>query len=144
MGYTEIFVQYRKLARAAQVTPKDQENYHKLMHGSGFSHNLLSGQEPKSGYMVGLNGEHGGVSHVFPLTELTPERLAAHRAEIAARGVDPDAYQGGWVEGDKVYLDLSKNVQDREKAVAMGKQHNQKAIYHIDKGEDVPTGGTGE
>jgi hypothetical protein len=95
--------------------------------------------------MVGLNREHGGVAHVFPLSALKPEKLAEHRHAIEAlHGPRADAYQGGWIEGDKVYLDLSHNVHDRDQAIAMGQKHNQKAIYHIDNDEDIPTGGTGE
>lgn len=144
MGFTEVFAQYRKLAAAPvlQASQADVDNYHKLLKG-GFSYHLVTGHSPTTGYMVGLNREHGGVAHTFPLSELTPERLAAHRNEAQAKA-GTDAYQGGWIENGKVYLDVSHNVQNRDEAVAMGKKHNQKAIYHIDKDEDIPTGGTGE
>lgn len=145
MGFPEIFAQYRKLAAAPvlQASQADIDNYHKLLKDGGFSHHLTTHETPTSGYMVGLNKEHGGVAHVFPLSELTPEKLTRHRAEAQAAGND-DAYQGGWVQDGKVYLDLSRKVDDRDQAVAMGKAHNQRAIYHLDKGEDIPTGGTGE
>lgn len=146
MGYREIFNQYRKLAdtTTVKVTPADVENYKNLLKG-GFSYNHATGQNPKTGYMVGLSREHGGVAHTFNLSELNPNKLAEHRQAMEAAGHDgADAYQGGWVEGDKVYLDVSHNLHDRAEAIRQGQKHNQKAIYHIDSGEDIPTGGTGE
>lgn len=146
MGFAEIFAQYRKLAdtRNVEVTQADLDNYRKLLKG-GFSHNVATGEAPKSGYMVGVHQSKGGVNHVFSVSELTPQKLAEHRQEIEQKHRDdPGVYQGGWIEGDKVYLDSSRNIHDRAQAIQMGQQHNQKAIYHIDKDEDIPTGGTGE
>lgn len=55
-------------------------------------------------------------------------------------------YFGGWKDGDNVVIEPSENIDRRyrEYAVEVGKARNQKAVYDLDAGEDIETGGTGE
>jgi hypothetical protein len=38
---------------------------------------------------------------------------------------------GFWKEGNTVYIDISQNINDREKAIIIGKESGEKAIYDI-------------
>lgn len=74
------------------------------------------------------------------------------KALPAARMLGPDHYVGGWMETDKksgdviaMHFDVSQkfDTKDRQKAIDTGKARNQAAIWHIEKGEEIDTGGTG-
>lgn len=51
---------------------------------------------------------------------------------------------GAWSHDGKVYLDVVATIPDINKAVELGKQHNQIAIWGLKNGEQISTGGTGE
>jgi len=57
-----------------------------------------------------------------------------------------DGSIGTWhdKETNKTTTELVKTPADRETAIQMGKDNNQKAIYDLGKGEEISTGGTGE
>lgn len=53
---------------------------------------------------------------------------------------------GGWydTDGGNIYLDVSITTADKAKAVKLGQELNQKAIFDLSKFEEIPTGGTGK
>jgi len=51
---------------------------------------------------------------------------------------------GAWTHDGKVYLDVVATIPDQQKAVDLGKQHNQIAIWDLKNNREIPTGGTGE
>jgi hypothetical protein len=67
--------------------------------------------------------------------------LTQHENDIAKAG-----FIGGWhdTEHGEVVLDPVENIQDRDKAVALGAERNQQAIWDVKAGEEIPTGGTGD
>jgi len=52
---------------------------------------------------------------------------------------------GSWYDSStgKTYLDLAA-VMPREEAIEQGKRYNQKAVFDLEKMEEIPTGGTGD
>jgi hypothetical protein len=48
---------------------------------------------------------------------------------------------GTWNNEGKHYLDVSIGEQDRDRALALGKQHKQLAIFDMVNGKDIPVGG---
>jgi len=46
-------------------------------------------------------------------------------------------YLGGWIDDDKLYLDLSGYVQDEKYALHIAKKLNQKAIYDIKNKKNI-------
>ena len=48
-----------------------------------------------------------------------------------------DDYLGGWMDGDKLYIDMSTWIHDKDKAISMGVNLNQKAIYDIKNDESI-------
>lgn len=53
---------------------------------------------------------------------------------------------GGWYDTDakKLWLDVAATIKDKNKAIELGRQHNQKAIFSLGDFTEIPTGGTGE
>lgn len=132
----------------------------------GFSYRPGAGRErvPKTGYMVSRPVAEG-LNHVIDIKEMASRDPAPSRAELEGeiRGrvekwlaktlpsidKEKDQYLGGWMERHNdgkpvaLHLDVSQRFQDRDKATKAGRERNQMAIWHLDKGEEIPTGGTG-
>jgi hypothetical protein len=111
----------------------------------GFTVDPFTGKAPTTGYMVArsMYGEIVKTNNV----EDTAKALRAYadkHAHVFAE--DPSLYLGGWRDKatGQFYLDVCDNVSDREKAVELGANRDQKAIFHLDTFDEIPTGGTGE
>jgi hypothetical protein len=81
--------------------------------------------------------------------ELNPEQLkefSERPAVKAALAKHPDASIGSWhdQEADQSVVELVKTPKDRAEAIKMGTDNDQKAIYDLKEGKEIPTGGTGE
>lgn len=59
---------------------------------------------------------------------------------------DPKNSVGTWhdTDGGLHYLDVSVVIPNRKRAIDLGKQYNQKAVWDLQKMESIDTGGTGE
>jgi len=80
---------------------------------------------------------------------LTAAQLDEYKSRPAVKEAlakDKDASVGSWHDADtgKTVTELVKTPTDREAAIKMGKDNNQKAIYDLKTGTEIPTGGTGE
>ena len=104
-----------------------------------------------------LGGRQGNYSvSVFPEFSwqtpgrmITPEQVAEYEARLRAQGVDPSSPNlsiGTWYnkETNETYFDLAITTTNRERALALGFQYNQVAIFDLGNFEEIPTGGTGE
>jgi hypothetical protein len=130
----------------------------------GFSYRP-GAKAPKTGYMVSLPTT-AGLNHVVDIQELakrdpppTEKELREEVRDRVKKWLDktlpavqskPEHYLGGWMQKDDkgtpqaLHLDVSQRFDDRDKATAAGRERNQLAIWHLDKGEEIPTGGTGK
>ena len=122
---------------------------------------------PKTGFMVSVPVKEG-LNHVVNIDELAKnsKSLDGLQKEIRGRvekwlgkampGIEKrsDHFLGGWMERHNegephagepkaLHLDVSERFKDKDKAISAGKERNQKAIWHLDKGEEISTGGTG-
>jgi hypothetical protein len=59
---------------------------------------------------------------------------------------DPKNHLGLWENKNDgmVYLDVTEVVDSKEEAVRLGAARNQIAVWDFEKGDEIPTGGTGE
>jgi hypothetical protein len=117
-------------------------------HGFSWRHDKGN---PTTGIMV---AEHSRAGHAA-IIDLGAMRSEAELHEAVHEWVkkvlpnihsDVEKHLGGWSHEGKFYLDLAHRwPKEKEKeAVEAGKANNQKAIWHIDRGEEIQTGGTGE
>ena len=90
------------------------------------------GQCPKSGYMVSVQD-----ILKMPLDlwlELEDQASIDDYSKIAS---DINGYIGCWIDDGNVYIDISANIQDKEKALQTAKRNNQLAIYDIANSESI-------
>ena len=91
----------------------------------GFTIKSVPGDEPKTGYQVGIHGKGDQLSK----DELTVERVREFLDSRADLLSQPDNYLGGWNGGDTFWLDVSKNVQDFDEAMSMAVRTGEEAIW---------------
>lgn len=107
----------------------------------------LTGQEPSSGIVVAREG----FSKAIPVAEFTASREACkeyvkdYLRANAAEFDKPGSGLGLWHNPDSgnVVLDVVDVVQDRAEGLRLGAERDQIAVYDIDAGDVVSTGGTG-
>ena len=114
------------------------------VHPEGFSLHPRTGQSPTSGYMVSLPGH----THQYPDTVMKDEHELAAAIDhtlMSEREIfkKPGVYLGGWVSDGKLWLDPSENIADHDQAVKLGRGRNQVAIWDVQGGREIDTGGTG-
>lgn len=110
----------------------------------GFSVSMASGTSPKTGFMVAQND----ATHTFPAEVMEDQKALAAAIDsylMAESRVfnQPGMYLGGWVHDGKLWLEPSQNVTSKDEATRLAKARNQIAIWDVDNGQEIQTGGTG-
>lgn len=109
----------------------------------GFSINIKNRRTPKTGYMCSEKGFEKTISvDDFYKTrdgarKYLVDYMKQNSASLSARG----AYFGAWVDGGKVYLDVSRRYESRQAGVEAGVSNEQQAIYDIKNDSFIYTGG---
>jgi len=111
-------------------------NYAELLKSNGGFSLDKDNSAPTSGYMVSLEGLEVIVDNFDTLSEEDINK-ACEWYIPQAQLKSESTYFGAWVDDNKLYLDLSLNIQDLDVAKAFGYANNQKAIYDVDNGESV-------
>lgn len=115
-----------------------------MKNREGFSVSVRSGKGPVHGFMVAQT-DH---THVYPetilddhmaLTRAIDDMLVQEKSAFASG----DTYLGGWVHDGKLWLEPSDNIATEAQAVAEGTGRNQIAIWDVDNGQEIQTGGSG-
>jgi hypothetical protein len=131
------------LTGLANSEPEDVAIWHAVQNhpNGGFSVDPRTGKTPTDGYMVETKKIDQTFDH--PPTDVDYRKfLDAHQQELSD---DPTLQMGGWINPDGKYtVALTSHIPDRATAVDLGQKHNQISIYDLAKGEEIPTGGTGE
>jgi len=97
-----------------------------LIQNNGFSYNINTGEfNPDYGYFVSIQGFEA----TFDLSEFEDKNLKQYIYGNCEQLADHDKWLGGWVENDKVYLDVSLKTNLLDRAIYLGILNNQKAIY---------------
>jgi hypothetical protein len=97
---------------------------------------ILGDAEFKDGYYVALPDRERQVAYPFSLDAIVIADYIADNLELLR---ESDNYLGFWVapNSGRVYLDVSKHVKDRERAIQYGIGWRQDAIYDIDAKEEI-------
>lgn len=113
----------------------------------GDSFQPLTGRRPDSGFMVAMPRDPHGiiVNEVdwFNNGKRIIREFIDARIDMYTR--DPDAFVGIWWDRKhhEVAVDVSINVQDRDAAIAKGREWDQQSIWDVVNFEEIDTGGTG-
>jgi hypothetical protein len=111
-------------------------NYANLLKSNGGFSLDKDNSAPTSGYMVSLEGLEVIIDNFDDISdEEINKTCERYRPQAQLRS--KYTYFGAWIDDNKLYLDLSVNIQDREVAIAYGHANNQKAIYDVKNGESV-------
>jgi hypothetical protein len=136
----------RKTARRVTAASGefDAQHIHDLIdsNNGGFSHHPTHGKPPAEGWMASYEAKEGsGQAAEHPISEITPEHIAAHRDAISEYLSQPNSYQGGWHDQDTgtVYLDASRHFHDEHKVRDFAADQHQKAYFQLH--DPVDSGG---
>ena len=92
----------------------------------GFSYNATTGAfNPSTGYMVSLAGFEEG----FYFDDFENKDIKQYFVRHVKQLCKDESFLGGWVNGNRVYLDVSINIDDLETAIYTGIMNDQNAIY---------------
>jgi len=119
----------------------------KVKANGGLSVNMRDGSEPNKGYMVASPVKQAPVVDADDFfnpvkgRKILADFVKANKKDLGGG----KKYLGLWhnEKDNKVYLDVSENVQDKAKAVQLGKERNQISIWDVVNFDEIQTGGTG-
>lgn len=114
----------------------------------GGSFNLLSGEvNPTSGYMVSTPNNEVRMHFMPSLTEkekihkLTEQVFLYMAEKFDLWYYDSSMYLGLWYDAENKlwYIDLSQNIQDKDKAMEIARANKQLAIWDCENKETIHT-----
>ena len=94
----------------------------------------FTGEKPASGYMVALEGYELQVPVSEFFTGIVADYLGEHAQKLMS---NPALCLGTWLNEGIVYLDLSENVGSRERALELGRERHQLAVFNLETFEEV-------
>lgn len=106
-----------------------------IIGNGGATFNLVTGTSPSTGFVV----SESGFEDVTPIfgSDVCREIIisTAVRMFIQENGIElnnPENFLGGWIDGDKLYLDISRVYDNEHDALRVAVENKQIAYYHID------------
>ena len=126
---------------AIQKRVNEQVEYHNKEGGSTFNQ---KGEVVEKGYSVSRYPERTKLVEGKKVSEKDIAEFTEKNKDILSK--NPDSMVGTWYDAktDKTYIDIIEVQKNKEKAIEVAKQNNQKAIFDLGTGKEIPTGGTGE
>ena len=108
---------------------------------------FVAGGEPGAGFAVAveegtgrlITPDEAAFSDPAAFTAELKKFARAKRAELE----DPRIHIGTWKDDEGIHLDLSEVASTREEALRAGAERKQKAVFDLEKFEDVPVEGPG-
>jgi hypothetical protein len=99
--------------------------------GNGFTIDI-HGKAPASGYMSGFN--EGELVKSGMTQQDVDQWVEDNYSTIES---DPQLYAGGWMEEGVYYLEISKNIADRQQAINFADRYDQKAIWDVENARSI-------
>lgn len=106
-----------------------------IIENGGATFNIVTGTSPTTGFVVSEKGFED-VTSIFG-DDVTKQILISSAVSlfIGKNGVelnDPINFLGGWIEGNKLVLDISRVYDDEHDALRIAVENGQRAYYGID------------
>jgi hypothetical protein len=119
----------------------------RVRENGGLSVNMVDGSEPTSGYMVAKGAQYGSIVDAVDFYDSVkgPKALADYMKKHKDQLGGGKNYLGLWhnTADGKVYLDVSENIQSKERAISAGQKQDQISIWDVVNFVEIETGGTG-
>jgi len=108
------------------------------IENGGATFNVNTGVEPKEGIIVSEKGHEviydiSGAINEDELEEDIANALRDYVINHAGLLADEDNFLGSWIDGDKLYLDISRVYDNPTEAVHKAIENKQLAVYVIGK-----------
>lgn len=93
----------------------------------------------KSGYMVSYENYEKivNINDIDAIKDAINEKIEQLN-EIKKTNHGGAVYFGAWVKDNKIFFDISANIQSKQRALAMGERERQYAIFDVKNGRDIP------
>ena len=104
------------------------------LRDGGLTIKPFQNEKPSEGYMVALEGYELQVPLSEFFTGIVADYIGQHAQKLMS---NPALCLGTWINEGIVYLDLSENVPNREKALELGRERHQLAIFNLETFEEV-------
>ena len=125
----------------AHITGKLIDDLYKRALNGGFTYQAVLKSSPTTGYAVSpfKDAEQSWNLSEFKDRKQGIEAIKGYLRKNQAKFDDPKVHLGGWndPQSGKVFLDLSKVVQDEGEAFTMAKAANQLAVFNLGKMESL-------
>ena len=121
----ETAVASNVLVASRKTAELSDDEISQLLAGDGFTVKNAVGDNPKTGYMVGIRSE----TKTVPSSQVTVEDVREYMEEKASFLNQPDLYIGGWDNGTTYFLDVSRHIEDFEEAMILAIQTGEEAIF---------------
>lgn len=106
----------------------------RLVAEGGFTYQPITKESPVDGYMV---SPYKGRETVIDGTQISSRQLSQYVRRNSDLLQDPSNYMGGWVDGGKTYLDVSKRCTSFAEAMDTAINAQQIAFYDLKTGTTV-------
>lgn len=106
----------------------------RIQFKGGFSYRPVNHSSPTKGYVV---SPYESRSESHALADVTEEALVDYALKNADLLEKEDHYFGAWNDNGRVYLDVSITKQSADEAIKLAQEHDQIAVWDIEKGEQV-------
>lgn len=107
-----------------------------VMKNGGFTYRAISKLQPTKGFVVSTTKN---LEQVVSSGEITPKHLQDYVDKNRDVLAQPNAHLGAWVDGGKVYLDVSRVFTDKNEALKLAEEHQQEGIYDLGNGKTIYT-----
>ena len=106
-----------------------------IIDNGGATFNLVTGTSPSTGFVVSERGFED-VTSIFG-DDVTKEILISSSVSLFIKRngfelSDPINFLGGWIEGKKLFLDISRVYDNEHDALRIAVDNGQRAYYNID------------
>ena len=105
----------------------------------GLSISMVDGSMPTTGYMVAKPSSFGKVVDEADFFDPVkgPKILSQYMREQRADLATGKNYLGTWLNGGKIFLDVSENISDVGKATRLGRERDKIAIWDVANQREV-------
>jgi hypothetical protein len=119
----------------------DQEFHQQTLQNGGASRDVVTGNVPDRGFMVGgarnlADQPYPEYSHPVDSFEVNDVRAHARAVRDHFGDQVSGVHQGSWVEGDKVVLDASERDETYHSAMTKAKMRGERAVYDVRRGRE--------
>ena len=106
-----------------------------IVENGGATFNLVTGTSPTTGFVVSERGFED-ITPIFG-DDVTKQIIVSTAVAlfIKKNGMElnnPENFLGGWIDGEELFLDISRVYDNEHDALRIAVENGQRAYYHID------------